>query len=90
MVWSKVDLLLGRSCGEEPELGNGNGTGAGRRERSEGYVFADLEVVKITSADFNPERPPLTGRTKSKIKGWLIDYMPKINRRRVLQIPLDD
>lgn len=89
VAWSKVDLILGRNFGEEPGLGIGNRARTVRRGSSEGYVFADLEVVKITSADFNPERPPLDGYAKSRIETWLIGYMPRIYERRILQVPLD-
>lgn len=82
VAWSKVDLVLGRSF-EEP------GAGAGGRESGEGYVFMDLEVVKITSADFNSNRPPLDGHVKSRIEARLIEYMPRIYNRRILRIPLD-
>ena len=92
VAWSKVDLILGRNFEEEPELGTGNGARTRERRRSsEGkYAFADLEVVKITSADFNPERPPLDGHMRSRIKEWLIECMPRIYERGVLQVPLDD
>ena len=83
-MWSSVDLVLGRKWGEEVECGMRNKVGVGR----EGYVFTSLEVVKITSADFNPERPPLDGEARSRIKEWLIGYMPRIYERRVLEVPL--
>lgn len=86
-MWSSVDLVLGRKRGEELECGIVNEAGAGN---GEGYVFTNLEVVKITSADFNPERPPLDGEAKSRIKEWLIGYMPRIYERRVLRVPLGD
>lgn len=88
--WSKVDLILGRNFRGESELGTGNGTRTRRRAGSEGCIFTDLEVVKITSADFNPERPPLDGHAKSRIKGGLIGYMPRIHERRILQVPSND
>ena len=90
VAWSKVDLILGRNVGEESELGIGNGVKTGRRRSNEGYAFTNLEVVKITSVDFNPERPPLDGHTKLTIKEWLIGHMPSIHERRILQVPLDD
>jgi hypothetical protein len=90
VAWSKVDQILGRKFGEEPELGIGNQARTGRRGSSEGYAFPDLEVVKITSADFNPERPPLDGHEKTRIKEWLIGYMPRVYERRILEVPLDD
>lgn len=90
VAWSKVDLILGRNSEEEPGLGIGNGARTGRRGRSEGCAFTDLEVVRITSTDFNPERPPLDGHAKSRIKGWLIECMPRIYERRILQVPLDN
>ena len=90
MVWSAVDLILGRKVGEELECGVKNGLRAGNRGSTEGYVFTNLEVVKITSADFNPERPPLDGEAKSRIEEWLIGYMPRIYERHVLQVPLCD
>lgn len=90
VAWSKVDLIFGRNFGGEPGSGIGNGVRAGCRASSEGCIFPDLEVVKITSADFNPERPPLDGHAKSIIKRWLIGYMSRIHERRVLQVPLND
>ena len=90
VAWSKVDLILGRNIGEEQELGIRNGVETGRRRSNEGYAFTNLEVVKITSADFNPERSPLDEHTKSRIKGWLIEHMPSTHERRILQVPLDD
>lgn len=83
-----VDLILGRKWGEGPEIGNM--AGAGRRGNTEGYIFTDLDTVKITSADFNPGRPPLGERAKSRIKGLLMGYMPRIHERRVLRVPLGD
>ena len=86
VAWPKVDLILGRNFGEEPEL---DGTGARGRRSGEGCVFTDLEAVNITSADFNPNRPPLDGHAKSRIEAWLIGYMSRIYNRRILRIPLD-
>lgn len=86
--WSSVDLILGRKWGEGLECGIRNEVGTGHCESSEGYVFANLEVVKITSADFNSERPPLDGEVKLRIKEWLIGYMPRVYGRCVLQVPL--
>ena len=90
VAWSKIDLILGRNFGEEPESGIRNGARARHHGSSEAYALTDLEVVKITSADFNPDRPPLDGHTKSRIKGLLMEYMPRIYERRILQVPLDD
>lgn len=89
-MWSTVDLILGRKLGEELAYGVKNGVRIGPRGGSEGCVFTVLEVVRITSADFNPERPPLGGDTKSRIKEWLIGYMPRAYERRILQVPLED
>lgn len=88
VMWSSVDLILGRKWGEEVRCGIGSGVGTGRCGSGEGYVFANLEVVRITSGDFNPERPPLDGEARSRIKEWLVGYMPRIYERRVLQVPL--
>ena len=92
VAWSKVDLILGRTFGEEPELGIGNGARTRERRRSNegGYVFTDLKVVRITSADFNPERSPLDRYMKSRIEEWLIECMPRVYERGILQVPLDD
>ena len=86
VAWSNVDLILGRNF-EEPWS---DGTRAGGRKSGEGHVFTGLEMVKITSADFNPNRPSLDGHTKSRIEAWLTGYMPRIYNRRILRIPLDN
>ena len=85
-----MDLVLGRKWGEKLECDIGGEVGVGHCGNSEGYVFSNLEVVRITSSNFNGERPPLDGGTKSRIKGWLIGYMPRMYGRRVLQVPLDN
>jgi len=90
VAWSTIDLILGRAWGEEAGLGDGNAAGSGRRGNREGYVFTNLEVVRITSADFNPNRQPLDGHAKSRIKGWLIKHMPRIHERGVLHVQLGD
>ena len=88
-MWSSVDLVLGRKWGEALGRGIRNEVGTGDcGNNSEGYAFPNLEVVKITSADFNPERPPLDREARSRVKEWLIGYMPRIYERRVLRVPL--
>jgi len=87
VAWPKVDLILGRNFGEGPEL---DGTRAGGHRSGEGHVFTNLEAVKITSVDFNPNRPPLDRHAKSRIEARLVGYMPRIYNRRVLRIPLDN
>ena len=81
---------MGRRSGEELECGVKNGVGTGARGSNEEYAFTNLEVVKITSADFNPERPPLDGEARSRIREWLTGYMPRMRERGVLQIPLSN
>lgn len=89
-MWSSVDLVLGRKWGEELECGIRKEVRAGRCGDEKGYVFTNLAVVQITSEDFNPERPSLDGDAKSRIKDWLIGYMPRIYGRGVLQVPSDN
>lgn len=86
VMWSSVDLVLGRKMGEEV----GHGIVAGCRGANEMPVFSNLEVVKITSEDFNAERAPLSKETKSRIRELLIGYMPRTYERGVLRVPLVD
>lgn len=90
VVWSAVDLIMGHRSGEELECGMKNGVRTGGRGSNGGCVFMNLEVVKITSAGFNPERPPLDGEARLRIREWLTGYMPRMRERGVLQIPLSD